>query len=87
MSHFHEKGSFRTSWKPPRWLLNMNDEWVDKFRRKYGILAEGENCPRPCPRFADMKLPKALLMGLKDKSIEKPTAIQMQVRFSLMNVE
>jgi ATP-dependent RNA helicase DDX41 len=84
--------SIKTSWRPPRWTLNMPAEWRTHFRRKHGIDAEGDDIPPPMPRFVvrahttstvnahvqDMKLTSALVKGLADRKIATPTAIQMQ---------
>ena len=69
----------------------MPAEWRVYFRKKNGIVVDGEDIPPPLPRFVvrknyfadaidaqDMKLCSALVQALADKKIATPTAIQMQ---------
>uniref|UniRef100_A0A914W0H6 RNA helicase n=1 Tax=Plectus sambesii TaxID=2011161 RepID=A0A914W0H6_9BILA len=70
--------SIKTGWRPPRHVLAQTDEEHTAFRRRMGIVAEGDNIPPPLRSFEEMKFPKAILDGLKAKGIETPTAIQMQ---------
>ena len=70
--------ALKTSWKPPRYILDYPLERHMKVRKKYGILAEGNNCPPPVTHFREMKLPKCIINCLKAKGIIKPTPIQMQ---------
>ncbi|XP_045474752.1 ATP-dependent RNA helicase abstrakt [Harmonia axyridis] len=68
----------KTSWRPPRYILESSHSRHDKLRQKMRILAEGEDIPPPLKTFKDMKLPKSIIMGLKEKHIKKPTPIQAQ---------
>ncbi|XP_044754884.1 ATP-dependent RNA helicase abstrakt [Coccinella septempunctata] len=68
----------KTSWKPPRYILDYPQSRHDKLREKMRILAEGEDIPPPLKTFKDMKLHKSIIMGLKEKHIKKPTPIQAQ---------
>ena len=70
--------ALKTSWKPPRYIMNYTEERHEKVRKKYGILAEGDNCPPPLKRFREMKFPRSILNCLKNKGITNPTPIQMQ---------
>ncbi|CAH1783864.1 unnamed protein product [Owenia fusiformis] len=70
--------SIKTGWRPPRFILQLPEEYHDKVREKYQILAEGENVPPPIKSFQSMKLPKPVLNALKKKGILKPSPIQMQ---------
>ncbi|KAM8972979.1 putative ATP-dependent RNA helicase DDX41 isoform 2-T2 [Pelodytes ibericus] len=68
----------KTSWKPPRYILGMSQARHDRVRRKYHILVEGDEIPAPIKTFKEMKLPAAVLRGLKKKGILHPTPIQIQ---------
>ncbi|XP_046572583.1 probable ATP-dependent RNA helicase DDX41 [Haliotis rubra] len=68
----------KTGWRPPRRVLAMPFQRHEKLRRKMHILTEGEDLPPPIKTFQEMKFPKAIINGLKKKSILKPTPIQMQ---------
>lgn len=68
----------KTSWKPPRYVLEKPDYVHDAIRHKMKILAEGENIPPPLKTFKDMKFPKPIILGLDRKGIKKPTPIQVQ---------
>ncbi|MEE6479764.1 hypothetical protein FKM82_012370 [Ascaphus truei] len=68
----------KTSWKAPRYILGMSHARHDRVRRKYHILVEGDGIPPPVKSFKDMKLPAAILRGLKKKGILHPTPIQIQ---------
>lgn len=70
--------AMKTSWKPPRYILGYSEERHEKVRKKYGILAEGDNVPPPLKRFREMKFPRCIIQCLKNKGITNPTAIQMQ---------
>eukprot|EP00111_Clytia_hemisphaerica_P018377 TCONS_00054335-protein len=70
--------ALKTSWKPPRYISAYSEERHEKVRKKYGILAEGNDCPPPLKRFREMKFPKSILNCLKAKGITNPTPIQMQ---------
>lgn len=68
----------KTSWKPPKCILNASQTRHDKIRDVCGILVEGEDVPPPIVSFKDMKFPTCILKALKAKSIEKPMPIQIQ---------
>lgn len=68
----------KTSWTPPRYLMNITSVQCDEMRAKLRILVEGENVPVPIKTFKEMKFPKAILSGLDKKNIKKPTPIQIQ---------
>ncbi|KAG7272068.1 hypothetical protein CRUP_001833 [Coryphaenoides rupestris] len=50
----------------------------DRVRRKFHILVDGDLIPAPIKSFREMKLPPAILKGLKKKGIVHPTPIQVQ---------
>ncbi|XP_002160326.1 probable ATP-dependent RNA helicase DDX41 isoform X1 [Hydra vulgaris] len=68
----------KTSWVPPRYVLNYSEERHAQTRKRYCILVEGHNVPPPLKRFKDMKFPRSILQCLKRKDIKSPTPIQMQ---------
>lgn len=68
----------KTSWKPPRYILNMSDEAHEKIRLKHRIIVEGESLPPTITSFRAMKFPKSLINSLKKQNIKKPSPIQMQ---------
>lgn len=68
----------KTSWRPPRYILEKPVYVHDAIRHKMKILAEGENIPPPLKTFKDMKFPKPILLGLDRRGIKKPTPIQVQ---------
>uniref|UniRef100_H3CUB1 Probable ATP-dependent RNA helicase DDX41 n=1 Tax=Tetraodon nigroviridis TaxID=99883 RepID=H3CUB1_TETNG len=68
----------KTSWKAPRYILNMPDTRHERVRKKFHILVDGDNIPPPIKSFREMKLPPAILKGLKKKGIVHPTPIQIQ---------
>ncbi|XP_038969269.2 probable ATP-dependent RNA helicase DDX41 [Rattus norvegicus] len=65
----------KTSWTPPRYILSMSEEQHERVRKKYHILVEGDGIPPPIKSFKEMKLPAAILRGLKKKGILHPTPI------------
>eukprot|EP00960_Hanusia_phi_P027299 746751-Hanusia_phi.AAC.3 len=68
----------KTDWRPPRHIRETTEEERDKLRRKWHIIAEGEDIPPPIKDFKDMRFPKPTLDLLKSKGIERPTPIQVQ---------
>ncbi|MGH0139135.1 UNVERIFIED_CONTAM: hypothetical protein FKN15_068856 [Acipenser sinensis] len=68
----------KTSWKAPRFILSMPPARNDRVRKKYHILVDGDGIPPPIKSFKEMKLPAAILRGLKKKGIIHPTPIQIQ---------
>jgi len=70
--------SLKTSWRAPKYLLNYPLHRHIETRKKYCILAEGDNIPPPIKTFKSMKFPRGILNYLKRKGIVTPTPIQMQ---------
>jgi ATP-dependent RNA helicase DDX41 len=70
--------ALKTGWKPPHYLLKRSEERNEAFRKRLGILAEGDDIPPPCRSFREMKFPPVILKALKKMEIETPTAIQAQ---------
>uniref|UniRef100_A0A671VH39 RNA helicase n=1 Tax=Sparus aurata TaxID=8175 RepID=A0A671VH39_SPAAU len=68
----------KTSWKAPRYILNMPDTRHERVRKKFHILVDGDGIPAPIKSFREMKFPPAILKGLKKKGIVHPTPIQIQ---------
>ncbi|CAE6400567.1 unnamed protein product [Rhizoctonia solani] len=70
--------SLKTTWRPPRFVRDRTEEENTKIRETHHIIAEGDNIPPPIASFADMKVPKQLLLHFKSKRIFAPTPIQIQ---------
>lgn len=68
----------KTSWTPPKIILNLDEARHDRIRKKFGISTEGEDVPPPLRRFEEMKFPKSIMTALKHRGITKPTPIQVQ---------
>ncbi|CAG9790556.1 unnamed protein product [Diatraea saccharalis] len=68
----------KTSWRPPRCILELPEERHERVRRELRILVEGDDVPPPIKTFQHMKFPKGILRGLEAKGIKKPTPIQVQ---------
>lgn len=68
----------KTSWRPPRYILQRSEEAHRRLREKYHILVDGEDIPPPIESFGDMKIPDAILNNFKSKKILTPTPIQIQ---------
>nr|CAH0099031.1 unnamed protein product [Daphnia galeata] len=68
----------KTSWTPPRCVLNMPRDYPDILRGKLCITVEGDDVPLPIPSFNAMKFPKGILVGLQKKGIKQPSPIQIQ---------
>uniref|UniRef100_A0A668AKZ3 RNA helicase n=1 Tax=Myripristis murdjan TaxID=586833 RepID=A0A668AKZ3_9TELE len=68
----------KTSWKAPRYILNMPEARHERVRKKFHILVDGDGIPAPIKSFREMKFPPAILKGLKKKGIVHPTPIQIQ---------
>ncbi|MEQ2267129.1 DEAD (Asp-Glu-Ala-Asp) box polypeptide 41, partial [Xenotaenia resolanae] len=47
----------KTSWKAPRYILNMPDTRHERVRKKFHILVDGEGIPLPIKSFREMKFP------------------------------
>lgn len=72
------KDSIKTSWHPPRAVLNLGEMRYERIRRKLRILVEGDEVPPPLKSFKEMKFHRGILHGLEQKGIVKPTPIQVQ---------
>lgn len=59
--------SLKTSWTPPRYLLDMPAARHDRLRRRQGILVEGVDPPPPIKHFAEMKLGRSVIKALRAK--------------------
>ncbi|EGN92023.1 hypothetical protein SERLA73DRAFT_173192 [Serpula lacrymans var. lacrymans S7.3] len=70
--------SLKTSWRPPKYILDRSDEQHRKLREKYHIIVDGEDIPPPIEHFVDMKIPDPMLRFLKSNKIVTPTPIQLQ---------
>jgi len=68
----------KTSWRPPRYLLDKSQDELDSIRNKHRILVEGENIPPLCVTFQEMKLQREIIEGLKKQGIITPSPIQIQ---------
>lgn len=68
----------KTSWTPPRYILEKPDFVHEAVRQQLKILAEGEDIPPPLKTFKEMKFPKPVLVALERRGIKKPTPIQVQ---------
>ncbi|KAJ8960023.1 hypothetical protein NQ318_009460 [Aromia moschata] len=68
----------KTSWRPPRYILDMPASRHEKLRNELRILVEGDEIPPPLKTFREMKLHEGIIAGLKEKHIKKPTPIQVQ---------
>ncbi|XP_048585358.1 probable ATP-dependent RNA helicase DDX41 isoform X2 [Nematostella vectensis] len=68
----------KTSWTPPRYILHMPKEKIERIRKKWHILVEGDDIPPPVKTFKEMKFPRPILAALKKKGITHPTPIQVQ---------
>ncbi|XP_057658537.1 ATP-dependent RNA helicase abstrakt [Diorhabda carinulata] len=68
----------KTSWCPPRYILQRPPTIHDKLRNSLRILVEGEDIPPPLTTFKEMKLHEGIIAALKEKHIKKPTPIQIQ---------
>jgi len=70
--------SMKTTWSPPRWILESGEKRSNTIRDKWGIVVDGEDVPPPLTRFIDFKFPSPILEWLDGRNIKKPTAIQVQ---------
>jgi ATP-dependent RNA helicase DDX41 len=68
----------KTSWAPPKYVLQRDDKANDEIRNRWHILIEGENCPPPIKGFPEMKFPKCILDAMQTAGINRPTPIQVQ---------
>ena len=67
-----------SSWSPPSWAVNWEDDHAARIRRRMLIEVEGTNPPPPLTKFEAMRLPKPILGYLAERSIVSPTPIQIQ---------
>lgn len=67
-----------SSWRPPRYILEMTQQEIEALQEKLRIIVEGTDVPAPLMRFEDFKFPPAIMQVLQKKNIKKPSAIQMQ---------
>ncbi|KAJ3195452.1 hypothetical protein HK101_000163 [Irineochytrium annulatum] len=70
--------AMKSSWRPPRYILAMDEEEKEAIRQEYHIVLEGEDVPPPITSFLDMRLPRGIVEHLREKGITKPTPIQVQ---------
>ncbi|EIW85332.1 P-loop containing nucleoside triphosphate hydrolase protein [Coniophora puteana RWD-64-598 SS2] len=70
--------SLKTTWNPPKYILDQTEEHHRQIREKYHIIVDGEDIPPPIEHFADMKIPHELVDFFKTKRIVTPTPIQLQ---------
>ncbi|XP_037808512.1 ATP-dependent RNA helicase abstrakt [Lucilia sericata] len=68
----------KTSWKPPRYIMDMSEHKRNAIRKRLRILVEGDDVAPPIRSFKEMKLHKGILNGLATKGIKRPTPIQIQ---------
>jgi ATP-dependent RNA helicase DDX41 len=65
-------------WRPYLKHRSLTHQQAESIREKFFIDTNGQGVPAPIKKFEDMRLPQGILNGLKNKSIERPTQIQMQ---------
>jgi len=70
--------SIVTGWRPPAHIRAMTDEEAAALRKKWYIIAEGEEIPPPIKSFKDMRFPDPLRAALEEAGIKRPTPIQVQ---------
>eukprot|EP00045_Choanoeca_perplexa_P006362 m.54131 g.54131 ORF g.54131 m.54131 type:complete len:611 (-) comp13604_c0_seq1:86-1918(-) len=70
--------ALKTSWRPPRYLLELPASNHDKLRDKMHMALEGEDIAPPVRTFAELKLAGPVQRLLESKGIRRPTPIQMQ---------
>lgn len=78
----------KSSWRAPRFLINAPEDHHKAVRERHHILIEGDSpstssedvppcCVSPCcVSFAEMKLPKPVMLELRRRGIKLPTPIQ-----------
>ena len=69
----------RTTWKVPSYKSNQDESVWKKQCKKWSTLVEGHDVPPLMTNFVDMKLPKEITNELNNRSIKRPTLMQMQV--------
>ncbi|XP_019626332.1 PREDICTED: probable ATP-dependent RNA helicase DDX41 [Branchiostoma belcheri] len=72
------EASMKTSWTPPRHILQMPESRHERVRKKLHILVEGDDIPPPIKSFKEMKFPRGVIHALKKRGIHHPTPIQIQ---------
>jgi len=71
--------SMQSTWKPPRAIRELPEEYHAKVREKYRIEVDGvPPLPPPIRKFKDMRFPKPIIKAMLDDNIRKPTPIQIQ---------
>jgi len=70
--------SIETGWRPPKHIRGMSEEQAAVLRKKWYIIAEGEEIPPPIKSFKDMRFPDPLRNALDKHGIKRPTPIQVQ---------
>ena len=70
--------SIKTGWKPPRYIRQYPRAKMEKIRKQYHILVDGDDIPPPIKTFKEMKFPRSILNAMKRKGIKNPTPIQIQ---------
>jgi ATP-dependent RNA helicase DDX41 len=70
--------SLVTGWRPPAHIRAMSDDEACALRKKWYIIAEGEDIPAPIKSFKDMRFPDPLRAALEAAGIKRPTPIQVQ---------
>jgi len=71
------KDPIKTSWTPPRYILNMPQSRHTRVWKKYCVDIDGDNPPPPLKTFQDMKFHSSIISTLEKKEIRKPSPIQM----------
>jgi len=71
------KEPIKTSWTPPRYILNMPQSRHTRVWKKYCVDIDGDNPPPPLKTFQDMKFHSSIISTLEKKEIRKPSPIQM----------
>jgi len=73
------KQSMKSTWRPPKHVRDLDEEYHQKVREKYRIEVSGDPpLPPPIRKFKDMRFPKPIIRAMLDDKIKKPTPIQIQ---------
>jgi len=70
--------SIETGWRPPSHIRGMSHTQAEALRKKWFIIAEGEDIPPPIKSFKDMRFPQPVIDALSNNGIKRPTPIQVQ---------
>ncbi|PRP76730.1 putative ATP-dependent RNA helicase DDX41 [Planoprotostelium fungivorum] len=70
--------SLYSSWKPPSYISKRSESENESIRKKFHIIADGEDMPPPIRSFEEMKIPKEIIDALHDMDITQPSSIQIQ---------